>query len=59
MYTNILNVCNEIKICKRLKEDSNFILNKSIFIALILSILIIDNKVLNLERESTVNISSN
>lgn len=59
MYTNILNVCNEIKICKRLKEDSNFILNKSIFITLILSILIIDNKVLNLERESTVNISSN
>lgn len=59
MYTNILKVCNEIKICKRLKEDSNFILNKSIFITLILSILIIDNKVLNSERESTVNISSN
>lgn len=59
MYTNILNVCNEIKICKRLKEDSNFILNKNIFITLILSILIIDNKVLNSERESTVNISSN
>lgn len=58
MYTNIF-VCNEIKICKRLKEDSNFILNKSIFITLILSILIIDNKVLNSERESTVNISSN
>lgn len=34
IYTNVLNVCNEIKIRKRLKEDSNFILNKSIFITL-------------------------
>lgn len=25
MYTNVLNVCNEIKICKCLKQDSNFL----------------------------------